>query len=109
LPDLPETREHCGAFASNGKLYIASGRTHTIPEFRPTTLEFDPVAKTYDEKTPIPTPRGGAATAVLGGRLFVFGGEGADNQKGVFDNIEAYDPVADSWEKFPAMVLPRHG
>jgi hypothetical protein len=28
---------------------------------------------------------------------------------GVFDNIEAYDPTADSWEEFPPMVLPRHG
>jgi len=109
LPPLPETREHCAAFASGGKLYIAGGRTHTIPEFRPTTLEFDPATQAYSEKTPIPTPRGGLAGAVLGGRLFVFGGEGADNELGVFDDIDAYDAVTDSWQKFPALIVPRHG
>ncbi len=109
LPPLPETREHCGAFSSGSKLYIASGRTHTIPEFRPTTLEYDPAAKTYVTKTPIPTPRGGAAGAVMGGRLFLFGGEGADNTLGVFSEIQAYDATRDSWETFPPMTMPRHG
>jgi hypothetical protein len=109
LPSLPETREHCAAFASGGKLYVVGGRTHNIPEFRPTTLEFDPAAMTYAEKSPIPTPRGGLAGAVLGGRLFVFGGEGADNDLGVFDNIDAYDASTDSWQSFPPLIVPRHG
>ncbi|HEY4185097.1 MAG TPA: kelch repeat-containing protein [Polyangia bacterium] len=109
LPPLPETREHCDAFPSGDKLYIASGRTHTIPEFRPTTLEYDPAAQTYATKTPIPTPRGGAAGAVMGGRLFLFGGEGADNTIGVFSEIQAYDATHDSWETFPPMTMPRHG
>jgi N-acetylneuraminic acid mutarotase len=109
LEPLPESREHCSAFPSGGKIYVVSGRTHTIPEFRPATLEFDPATETYTEKTPIPTPRGGAAGAVLGGRLFLFGGEGADNGTGVFSEIEAYDPASDSWESFPPMELPRHG
>jgi N-acetylneuraminic acid mutarotase len=109
LPALPETREHCAAFASGGKLYIVGGRTHVIQEFRPSTLEFDPAAQTYVEKTPIPTARGGLAGAVLGGRLFVFGGEGADNSLGVFDNIDAYDAETDSWQSFPPLTVPRHG
>jgi N-acetylneuraminic acid mutarotase len=86
-----------------------SGRTHTIPEFRPATLEFDPDTEMYVEKTPIPTPRGGAAGAVLGGRLFLFGGEGNPDNQGVFPEIEAYDAVNDSWEELPPMELPRHG
>jgi len=109
LPSLPETREHCAVFPSGGKLYVASGRTHTITEFRPTTLEYDPVAKTYATKALIPTPRGGAAGAVLGGRLFLFGGEGADTASGVFPDIQAYDATLDSWELFPPMSMPRHG
>jgi len=112
LPKLPETREHCSAYAKGGKIYIVGGRTHTIPEFRPSTLEFDPTAKTYTPKTPIPTPRGGAAGAVLGGRIFLFGGEGAgedDGLNGVFPDIEAYDGATDTWEAFPPMLIPRHG
>jgi N-acetylneuraminic acid mutarotase len=46
---------------------------------------------------------------VLGGRLFLFGGEGADNQNGVFPDIQAYDARTDTWEAFPPMLVPRHG
>jgi N-acetylneuraminic acid mutarotase len=110
LPPLPETREHCAAGAINGKLYVAAGRTHSIPEFRPNTYEFDPVARTYQMKAPIPTPRGGVAGAVLGNRLFVFGGEGdADAPGRVFGEVEAYDPASDSWEAFEPLLVPRHG
>lgn len=109
LPDLPESREHCSAFASGGKIYIAGGRTHTISEIRLTTLEFDPETELYTEKEPIPTARGGAAGAVLGGRLFLFGGEGNTEMDGIFANIEAYDPLTDSWEEYPPMLVPRHG
>ena len=109
LPPLPESREHCSAFSSGGKLYIAGGRTHTIPEFRFSTLEFDPETQAYTEKAPIPTPRGGPAGAVLYGRLFLMGGEGGDNEDGVFPEVEAYDPETDSWQQFPSLKYPRHG
>jgi N-acetylneuraminic acid mutarotase len=46
---------------------------------------------------------------VLFGRLFLLGGEGADNEAGVFSEVEAYDPRLDSWQSFPPLTLPRHG
>jgi N-acetylneuraminic acid mutarotase len=110
LPPLPEAREHCTAGAIGEKLYVGGGRTHTITQLLPKTWEFDPVAETYLEKAAILTPRGGSAGAVLGGRLFVFGGEGnPDSQAGVFGEIEGYDPVTDSWESFAPLAVPRHG
>jgi N-acetylneuraminic acid mutarotase len=109
LPALIHSREHCSAFASNGKLYILGGRTHSIPEFRSPSLEFDPETKKYTDKTPIPTPRGGAASAVIDGRLFLFGGEGSAENGGVFDEVEAYDAQQDAWESFPSLLVPRHG
>jgi N-acetylneuraminic acid mutarotase len=109
LPDMPVAREHCVAGAINGKIYIAAGRIDNIAGVEETTLEFDPANPGYVQKEPIPTPRGGVAGAVLGGRLFVFGGEGSDDPSGVFPDIESYDPVSDEWEAHPPMEVPRHG
>ncbi|HMJ15529.1 MAG TPA: kelch repeat-containing protein, partial [Polyangiaceae bacterium] len=110
LPDLPESREHCVAAALADKLYVASGRASGIGGFRPKTWQFDPVARSYTEKAAIPTPRGGTAGAVLGGRLVVFGGEGnGASASGVFPHIEAYSPESNAWQSLPDMLVPRHG
>ncbi len=110
LPPLPEPREHCIAGEIAGTLYVAAGRSGGIGGFEPSTWAFDPVLETYTERAPIATPRGGVAGAVLGGKLYVFGGEGNDaDPTGVFDEIEAFDPAANAWEALPAMLEPRHG
>jgi N-acetylneuraminic acid mutarotase len=111
LPALPEPREHCAAGGIDGTVYIASGRAGSITGFRASTLAFDPATNMYSEKAPIPTPRGGVAGAVLAGRLFIFGGEGnsASGTNGVFGNVEAYDPVSNSWQAFTPLDIARHG
>jgi N-acetylneuraminic acid mutarotase len=110
LPALPEPREHCAAAALNRLLYIASGRSGSIEGFQPATWAYHPLTREYEAKAPIPTPRGGAAGAVLDGKLFIFGGEGNDSaDTRVFANVEAYDPISDAWQAQPDMLIPRHG
>jgi N-acetylneuraminic acid mutarotase len=110
LPPLPERREHCTAGAINGVVYVAGGRADTITGVQPKTWAFDVTAKTWAEVAALPTPRGGLAGAVLGDRLFVFGGEGnSAASSGVFPNIDAYDPATNSWQALPPMLVPRHG
>jgi N-acetylneuraminic acid mutarotase len=109
LPDWRVARVHCVAAANNANFYMAAGPIDNIAGVEETTLEFDPANPGYVQKEPIPTPRGGVAGAVLGGRLFVFGGEGSDDPSGVFPDIESYDPVSDEWEAHPPMEVPRHG
>ena len=47
---------------------------------------------------------------MLGGRLHVLGGEGnRDDPEGIFATHEAYDPVADRWERLEDLPAPRHG
>lgn len=110
LPFMPNEREHCLAAAIDGRIYIVSGREGDITGLLVESYVYDPVERTYEERAPIPTPRGGAAGAELGGRIFVFGGEGnpADSV-GIFGEVEAYDPSTDTWEPLPAMPIPRHG
>ena len=110
LPALPGPREHCAAGAINGTLYVAGGRVDEIVNVRPDTWAFDPVAKTWRARAPMLKPRGGLASAVLAGRLFGFGGEGnAASNIGIFNDIDVYDPVTNTWSALPPMLVPRHG
>lgn len=110
LPFLPATRHHCVAATVGEQIYIVSGRDVIIEEVQAESYVFDPETRQYTEVAPILTPRGGAAGALLGGKIYVFGGEGnsADPRK-IFHETEVYDPASDSWTALPDMSVPRHG
>ena len=52
------------------------------------------------------TARSGIAAVVLGGRIFVFGGEATT---GTFDEVESYDPKNGRWRAHAKMPSARHG
>ncbi len=109
LPSMPTPRDHLGAGAIKGRLYAVAGRNNT--SFTLGNLEeFDPLTRTWIARVPIPTPRSGVAVAVVNDRLFVFGGEGnVRDPRGVFQEVEAFDPDANRWQSLPPMPTPRHG
>jgi N-acetylneuraminic acid mutarotase len=110
LPPMPALREHCIAAAIGGKIYIVSGRANSIEGIEIESWMYDPAQQRYEERPGMPTPRAGSAGEVLGGRIFVFGGEGnPDDPDGIFHEVEAFDPAANSWEQLPDMLIPRHG
>jgi hypothetical protein len=67
---------------------------------------YDPVADRWTTGAPMPTKRSGIATAVLGGKIFVFGGEAPS---GTFREVEAYDPKTGIWTSRAPGPNPRHG
>jgi N-acetylneuraminic acid mutarotase len=109
LAPMPTGRDHLGAGAIAGRLYAAGGRNQV--SFILDVLEvFDPATGVWTRKAPMPTGRSGVAAAVAGGRLFVLGGEGnAADPLGIFRQVEAYDPLSDTWTAEPSMLTPRHG
>lgn len=110
LPDMPRPLDHAGAAAVGGKLYVLGGRAAGIEGVSGAVLIYDPKAGTWSSGEEMPTPRGGVAAAVAGGEIFVLGGEGNTAvETGVFDDVEAYDPEADSWRVLLPMAAPRHG
>jgi N-acetylneuraminic acid mutarotase len=94
------TAANHNAFAIGGRLNVDFGRNLDANE------EYDPGTDTWTGRAPLPTARSGIAAASLGGRIFVFGGEG---NEGTFDENEAYDPQTDTWETLEPMPTARHG
>jgi len=111
LLDMPANRDHGGGGVIAGIFYAAGGRSAAIGSHVPELLAWDPATPAvWTVKTPMPTSRGGIATAVMAGELFVFGGEGNDDlPSAVFEQTESYDPLTDAWTTRQAMLTPRHG
>ncbi|MCI0508025.1 MAG: galactose oxidase [Gammaproteobacteria bacterium] len=110
LSDMPTGRNHLAAGVAAGRVYALGGRTGGISGILPVVEEYNPGTGIWATKTPMPTARGGVASASLGQYILMFGGEGNPlNPDGVFEDVEAYDSVADDWISLPPMPTPRHG
>ena len=68
--------------------------------------KYDPAADRWMRVADLPTARSGITAAVVEGKIYVFGGEGA---AGTFNENEPYDPVSDTWQRMAPMPTARHG
>jgi hypothetical protein len=107
LPDMPRVRDHFHAAVVNGKFYAIGGRNVSIDA---TTAAND----VYNFATgswapglaPLPTARGGFATAVMGNEVIIIGGEGGGL---TYHEVEAYNTTLNTWRTLPPMPTARHG
>lgn len=116
---MPSGRNHLALVAftgplapAGGLLVAAGGRVDSLgPQTNTDAVEiFDPQEMSWSTGTPMPTARSGVAGAELGRRVIVFGGEGnPDDPDRVFDEVEAYDPIGDTWASLAPMPTGRHG
>lgn len=108
LPPMKVARDHAYVGVINDRLYVVGGRDR--PKYDIAAVEeFDPATGAWSEKAPMPTGRSGGTAAVFHGELYAFGGEGDNsNPKGVFNEVEAFNPATNSWRQFGPMPLPRH-
>lgn len=110
LPDMPRSRDHFQAAIMNGKFYAVGGRDTTIDAVTRKVDVYDlasPDASAWRTRnTALPTARTGFATAVLGRRILVIGGEGSGK---AYDTVEAYYPATNSWRTLESMPTARHG
>jgi N-acetylneuraminic acid mutarotase len=99
-------RNHTAGGVIGGILYVAGGR----PGNQGCVEAYDPGSNTWTPRASMPTGRSGVAGAVVANCLYVFGGEGNPaDPNGIFHEVEAYDPAADSWTELPPMQTGRHG
>ena len=103
---LPVPLHHTMAAAANGRLYVIggeSGQTAETSAFVNTVYEYDPGTATWRTRAAMPTARSGAATAVIGDRIYVAGGRpprGSD--------FAVYDARADAWTRLPDLPTQRN-
>jgi N-acetylneuraminic acid mutarotase len=104
-PALPAAVHHAAAAVVDGRLFVvggySGGRVRWTPEGA--VHEYDRARNAWIARASMPTPRGGLAVAVLGGRLHAVGGA-ADGPTGAH---EVYEPAADRWRRANAMPTAR--
>jgi N-acetylneuraminic acid mutarotase len=116
LPDAPRARDHFHAAIIDNKIYAAGGRRSsaatgqtfelTVPEvdvFNLATNTWSTLPATGN----IPTPRAGAAVAVVSGKLVVMGGESGGQQL-AHNEVEALDPATGTWTTLAPLSMGRH-
>lgn len=112
LPDKPRARDHFSAVVVADKLYAIGGRNTSRTIWAEVIYEIDVFDfelgewSTLPPENDIPTPRAGAAYAVIENKILVIGGE---TERGAFDLVEAFDITTQTWRTFEPMQMRRHG
>jgi hypothetical protein len=107
LPDLPHRRDHFQGAVVDGRFWAIGGRISSAATRVGYNEAFDLAAGTWATGfAPLPTLRGGFATAVFGREIAVIGGEGGG---ATFDAVEAYDTTSNTWRTLTPMPTARHG
>ena len=111
--DMPTPRIAAQAAVFAGEIYVFGGysrgkirgtKQHKIVEV------YDPQTDTWTRTRDMPTLRGGFKTAVIDGKIYAIGGAVLDRQRDVevaTNLVEAYDPLANRWEKRASMPTKR--
>ena len=69
---------------------------------------YNPATDTWSTRAPMPTKRSRAASGVIAGKLYVAGGHDFSGSSLILlANLEAYDPVSNSWTTLAAMPTAR--
>lgn len=105
---LPNARNHLASAVIDGTLYVLGGQhghNETLVTQR-AVHAYDPATDSWTERAQLPAGRSHMAVVVVGGQLYLLGGE---EQHGVTeDEVFVYDPQADSWASATSLPEPRH-
>lgn len=120
---LPTRRGSSNAVVVNGKIYVIGGaglhpgsREAAVHPARPhrslaTNEVYDPATNKWEARSPMPTARNHAASAAVGGKVYVIGGRVGSafiTRASNTDVVEVYDPATDQWGALLApMPTPR--
>ena len=110
---MPIARMGQASCVVNGKIYVFGGSSESGPNFNivSTVHEFtppEPETSPWASKTPMPEPRLMAASAQVGGIIYVIGGITSDSQPKAVSSVLAYDPRTDTWTSKADMPTARH-
>src|SRR5262245_37784367 len=105
---LPIINNHNGAAAAGGRLYTFGGVSNRAFVYNPSYSGYPPSpdGDSWTEVAPMRFEHGNtAAVGVIDNRIYVAGGTGS----GMIGNeLEVYDPVANTWTVLAPMAVPRN-
>jgi N-acetylneuraminic acid mutarotase len=108
---LPTGLNHSQAVAYRGDAYLAGGYLEGA-EATSNFWKYDPGANRWTEMPPMEKPRGAAAAAVIGDKLYVAVGApqtyGVSNPEGPYDSLESFDFETGTWSAEPPAPLRLH-
>jgi N-acetylneuraminic acid mutarotase len=105
---MPTVRHHYATAVVDSLIYVIGGRVGywgDVLTLVGVVEAYSPHSNTWYTRASMLTPRSAHAAAVLGGKIYTFGGEIPD----VYSETEVYDPATDSWTGLSPMLMPRHG
>ena len=112
--DMPTARADVAASVVNGMIYAFGGRDDAEGiDRRLTTVEiYNPATDTWKKGADMPAPRSQFATAVVGGKIYLFGGFSFVDRRGKLIEktmavVDVYDPAADAWEQKGKAITAR--
>jgi len=104
---MATARNHAFSGVIGGKIYVTGGRSpgHEGNDGQNVTSTevYDPGPDSWSPAADLPTPRSGGASAVVGGKLYVLGGQLPGNT--VYKTIERFDPSSGAWQKLDDMPV----
>jgi Kelch motif len=106
LPTAAVARSYLGSGVANGKHYAIGGEAFGQPvQIFATVEQYDPVANTWTTMTSMPTARAGLGVASWNNLIYAIGGRNGatDGQGTIFNALERFDPVSNSWTTLSAM------
>lgn len=111
LPDLPAPRDHAGKGQYDNMLFVLGGRLGGHWNVVDTVFGYNIDTQSWSaDFAPMPTGRGGSASATIGSKMFIAGGEGdPDTSNNVWPQMQAYDAARNVWTNFTDMAVPVHG
>jgi N-acetylneuraminic acid mutarotase len=82
--------------------------------YDPATDQWTTSGEGTDSPAALPQARGGMGKAVfVGGEFWIIGGETLDGpgatRSGVYDRVDIYNPLTNTWRAGPPMPTARHG
>lgn len=92
-----------------GKFYVMATSPYTHESY---LAVYDPATNRWTAKHALGLARPGAATAVLGGKLYVIGGSRYNAARDAMDTLDktiVYDPTTNLWTTRASMPSPRTG
>ena len=87
--------DHCNLASVGGKLYFVGGIRLGRGFLTNRTIEYDPATNAWTERAKMTVPRGGSGVAVIGSKIYVAGGEGAQRSGTA---LEVYDADRNRWD-----------